>query len=170
MVRAISLPHPRRSTHNKHRGRRVRGTRPVRTHPPLVRRYGNKESSRSEPRSEQMAQPVAIEDQQWRHKARCRGLDPNLFFAERGNHHSLFTAMEVCNGDKKTEPCPVRTECLEFALTFPNDEDTYGVYGGMSPNARNKIRIARRDNGTYVQRTSIAKELQSLRGREPKPR
>ena len=81
----------------------------------------------------------------WRHNARCRGLDPNLFFAERGNHQSLFAAMEICNGDKHTSPCPVRNECLEFALSFNRDEDNYGVFGGLSPNARNKIRIKRRE-------------------------
>lgn len=105
----------------------------------------------------------------WRTRARCRGMGPDLFFADRGHHETLKTATEICNGHKDdiNLPCPVRTECLEFALQFPKDEDSHGVFGGLVPAARNKIRIARKEAGTYVQVNSIAKEMQTLRGRDP---
>ena len=96
-------------------------------------------------------------DQTWRLNARCRGIGPDLFFSERGEHATSETAMEYCNGgtfhnrDDKGKllsidsiaPCPVRTECLEFALSFQNDEDTSGIFGGTSPNQRRKMRSER---------------------------
>lgn len=110
-------------------------------------------------------------------------MGPDLFFADRGHHETLKTAMDICNGHderitpangrtyvRAVEPCPVREACLEFALTFPKDEDSHGVFGGLVPASRNKIRIARKEAGTYVQVNSIAKDIQSLRGRDPRPR
>jgi hypothetical protein len=96
-------------------------------------------------------------DQTWRLQARCRGLDTNLFFFERGESSTTDTALEYCNGgtfhnrDKKGKllsvdtlaPCPVRTECLEFALSFENDQDTAGIFGGVTPNQRRKLRADR---------------------------
>ena len=118
----------------------------------------------------------------WREHALCRGMGPDLFFADRGHHETLKTAMEICNGhhEKITPPigrtytinippCPVKQQCLEFALQFPKDEDSHGVFGGLVPAARNKIRIARKEAGIYIQVDSIAKEMQTLRGRNPQP-
>lgn len=148
---------------------------------PPLRKHRHQESGRSEPRTVTMAEPVEM-NHEWRQHARCKGMGPELFFADRGEHQTLHTAMEFCNGGvyytpngrggrtrEEVPPCPVRTECLEFALSFPKDEDSHGVFGGLVPASRNKIRIARKEAGTYVQVTSIAKDIQSLRGREPRP-
>ena len=43
----------------------------------------------------------------WQARANCMGVDPELFFPERGS--STREAKEVCRG------CVVRVECLEFA-------------------------------------------------------
>src|SRR5690606_4113979 len=48
------------------------------------------------------------EDRSWQDYANCLGVDPDLFFPERGA--STREAKEVCRG------CVVREECLEFAL------------------------------------------------------
>ena len=47
-------------------------------------------------------------DHGWQDDANCLGVDPDLFFPERGA--STREAKEVCRG------CVVREECLEFAL------------------------------------------------------
>ena len=44
----------------------------------------------------------------WQDDANCLGVDPDLFFPERGA--STREAKEVCRG------CVVREQCLEFAL------------------------------------------------------
>src|SRR3546814_17477999 len=57
--------------------------------------------------------PITIEteaeDRSWQDYANCLGVDPDLFFPERGA--STREAKEVCRG------CVVREDCLEFALT-----------------------------------------------------
>jgi WhiB family redox-sensing transcriptional regulator len=61
----------------------------------------------------------------WRTLAACRGLDPDLFFAERGDTLTVRNARAVCAA------CPVAAECLEFAIA--NDE-TVGMWGGLCGN------------------------------------
>ncbi|HEV2928426.1 MAG TPA: WhiB family transcriptional regulator [Propionibacteriaceae bacterium] len=72
-------------------------------------------------------------DLSWQDYANCRGVDPDLFFPERGA--STREAKEVCAG------CVVRDECLEYALVFG---EKFGVFGGKSERERRRIRKARR--------------------------
>jgi WhiB family transcriptional regulator, redox-sensing transcriptional regulator len=69
----------------------------------------------------------------WMHHARCRGLSPSLFFPPDGE--GVQAARPVCG------ECPVRVQCLEFALA--NDINN-GVWGGTSE--RERRRILRRRN------------------------
>jgi WhiB family transcriptional regulator, redox-sensing transcriptional regulator len=68
-------------------------------------------------------------DGSWMDEALCAETDPEAFFPERGG--STREAKRVCNG------CPVRAECLEYALT--NDE-RFGVWGGLSERERRRLR------------------------------
>lgn len=67
---------------------------------------------------------------QWRDRAACRGSDPELFFptAQAGPMYDgqVARAKAVC------ARCPVRTTCLEFALSALPD----GVAGGTTPAER----------------------------------
>ena len=56
----------------------------------------------------------------WRDKAVCAEVDPTLFFPKKGD--SAREAKQVCAG------CPVRTECLEYAL----GREPHGVWGGLT--------------------------------------
>ncbi len=81
----------------------------------------------------------------WRLEAACRGIHPNFFHPEKGDQHTLRTALEICNGTPETEPCPVRNDCLNWILTkYSRDEDLYGIYGGLMPAQRHKLRAAKR--------------------------
>ncbi len=71
-------------------------------------------------------------DRSWQSKANCMGVDPELFFPERGA--STREAKEVCRG------CVVRDNCLEFALA---NGEKFGIWGGMSERERRRIRRAR---------------------------
>ena len=73
-----------------------------------------------------------MEDLSWQRRANCMGVDPDLFFPERGA--STKEAKEVCRG------CVVREECLEFALS---NGEKFGIWGGMSERERRRIRRAR---------------------------
>mgnify|MGYP003340166877 CR=1 FL=1 len=94
----------------------------------------------------------------WRTQARCRGLGPNLFFSDKGEAQTQATAMMICHGAQFTnsdttgleltdtgQPCPVRHDCLEYALRFDSDED-YGIFGGTTPSERRLIRRERNKN------------------------
>ena len=77
--------------------------------------------------------PLSAEEERlWHQAARCRGVDPDLFFPERGA--STREAKEVCRG------CVVREACLEYALA---NGEKFGIWGGMSERERRRIRRAR---------------------------
>ena len=76
--------------------------------------------------------PPEPEAPSWQDFANCLGVDPDLFFPERGA--STWEAKEVCRG------CVVRGECLEFALA---NGEKFGIWGGMSERERRRIRRQR---------------------------
>ena len=70
----------------------------------------------------------------WRSDAECRDLDPNLFFPVGVTGPAvdqIAAAKEIC------AICPVRQECLEFAITS-NQE--FGIWGGTSEDERRVLR------------------------------
>jgi WhiB family redox-sensing transcriptional regulator len=71
-------------------------------------------------------------DRSWQAQANCMGVDPDLFFPERGA--STREAKEVCRG------CVVREDCLEYALA---NGEKFGIWGGMSERERRRLRRAR---------------------------
>jgi WhiB family transcriptional regulator, redox-sensing transcriptional regulator len=68
----------------------------------------------------------------WKDRANCMGVDPDLFFPERGA--STREAKEVCRG------CIVKEDCLEFAIA---NGEKFGIWGGMSERERRRVRRAR---------------------------
>ncbi|HEV3382397.1 MAG TPA: WhiB family transcriptional regulator [Trebonia sp.] len=71
----------------------------------------------------------------WRESAACRSAEPELFFPAS------------CEGQPTTETerakavcarCPVRRECLQFALAT---RQAYGVWGGMSEEERHTAHL-----------------------------
>jgi len=67
--------------------------------------------------------------QKWRRHAACADMPLEIFFPETGNYNE---ARRIC------ERCPVRTDCLDMALSFADDE--YGMFGGLTPKQRGQIR------------------------------
>ena len=75
-------------------------------------------------------QTVTILGQDWRLLAACRHADPELFFPVSASGPSLdqvTQAKAICAG------CPVRRQCLAFALDTRQD---HGVWGGTSEEER----------------------------------
>jgi len=70
---------------------------------------------------------------EWRAQANCRGVDPAVFFPERGE--PTGEAKRICTG------CVVRDDCLEWALA---NGERYGIWGGLSGRERRRLRPARR--------------------------
>jgi WhiB family redox-sensing transcriptional regulator len=65
--------------------------------------------------------------------AKCRGMNPSVFFPVDGA--GFETARRICL------ECPVRTECLEYALEHRIDQ---GAWGGTSERERRRILRRRR--------------------------
>ncbi|MDG2260961.1 MAG: WhiB family transcriptional regulator [Actinomycetota bacterium] len=72
------------------------------------------------------------EPKTWWDFANCLGVEPDLFFPERGA--STKEAKEVCRG------CVVREDCLEYAL---DHGEKFGIWGGMSERERRRLRRQR---------------------------
>lgn len=71
-------------------------------------------------------------DDHWQEQANCLGVDPELFFPERGA--SSREAKDVCRG------CIVRTARIEYALA---NGEKFGIWGGLSEKQRKKLRKQR---------------------------
>lgn len=74
----------------------------------------------------------ARDTEDWQSRANCLGVDPDLFFPERGA--STAEAKAVCAG------CVVREQCLEYALA---NGEKFGIWGGTSERERRVIRRER---------------------------
>lgn len=65
----------------------------------------------------------------WQDLAACKGMDPTLFFGPehpetvKEKRDREEAAKAVCN------TCPVKQECLEYALEA---REAYGIWGGMT--------------------------------------
>lgn len=66
----------------------------------------------------------------WMRAAACAYVDPELWYPHDKGDPGV-AAKRICRG------CPVRIECLEYALD--NNED-HGIWGGLSRQERWKIR------------------------------
>lgn len=68
-------------------------------------------------------------NREWMVEAACLGLDPNLFFPERGEDSSQAKA--IC------QSCVVIEECADYAQV---NRLTKGIWGGTSERQRRQIR------------------------------
>ena len=67
---------------------------------------------------------------EWFSQALCVQMDPELWFPETG--YSATEAKRICS------QCPVRRECLDYALAIP--ERLGGVWGGLTETERRRPR------------------------------
>ena len=79
------------------------------------------------------------DDYAWMLKGKCRDLGPeatNIMFPEKGDTAGLRRAKAVC------KDCPVKRECLDFALTSREGKpfETQGIWGGTSVRERKRIK------------------------------
>ncbi|MFC9431605.1 WhiB family transcriptional regulator [Streptomyces sp. NPDC056987] len=118
-----------------------------------------------------------IADTSWQPRGACHGMDVEdaeaVFFPQPRDHEAIAEAKELCGW------CPVRRECLNFALENVLKE---GIWGGLTeaerrpwhdglPQRRDYRRVAAFFNGRDVQLTEserqLAIDLAYLRGWRP---
>jgi WhiB family transcriptional regulator, redox-sensing transcriptional regulator len=78
----------------------------------------------------------------WRYDAKCKDEPTDLFYPPRDR--ALYKpiadkAKGICWGDDGRPPCPVRRDCLWYAIDMG---DQHGIFGGMSN--RERAHIGRR--------------------------
>jgi WhiB family transcriptional regulator, redox-sensing transcriptional regulator len=73
-----------------------------------------------------MSDPTA-----WIYRAACASTDPEAFFPlEGGGYEAKKHALATCQG------CPVRQDCLQYALENALD---FGIYGGVTAKERKAL-------------------------------
>jgi WhiB family redox-sensing transcriptional regulator len=70
----------------------------------------------------------------WRHRAKCRNEDPELFFPVGTSGPAM---LQIAKAKAVCQRCPVRTECLNWALASGQDA---GVWGGTSEDERRALK------------------------------
>lgn len=77
----------------------------------------------------------APEDTEWMRAGLCAQTDPEEFYPDKGQNTGAARA--VC------AVCPVRTECLAYAL---DHGERHGVWGGHSERERRELRRTQSEN------------------------
>jgi WhiB family redox-sensing transcriptional regulator len=70
----------------------------------------------------------------WRQEAACQDHDTDLFFPAGDTGPA---ALQIVRAKAICGICPVKDECLSFALTFYQE---YGIWGGTTEDERRVIR------------------------------
>lgn len=76
---------------------------------------------------------------EWMEAGDCRQVDPEVFYPAQGEDYR--NARIVCG------PCPVITECLQWALAHMADEygaGSFGMWGGTTEPERRRLLAGRR--------------------------
>jgi WhiB family redox-sensing transcriptional regulator len=75
----------------------------------------------------------ARNEREWRHQAACKGMNPDLFFAQRNDYQSVKQAKAIC------ATCPVSTQCFQEGR-----KEYAGVWGGLSATQRRNQGVPRK--------------------------
>jgi WhiB family transcriptional regulator, redox-sensing transcriptional regulator len=74
----------------------------------------------------------------WRERAACRSYDPEIFFPIGKTGRAIA---EIQRAKTICANCPIRADCLAFALQTHQD---YGIWGGCDEDERRALRRQRR--------------------------
>ena len=86
----------------------------------------------------------------WMDQAKCVDYDPELWYPPRDKDKYkpiADKAKSICWGRDGHQPCPVRLDCLMYV---EENEETHGIYGGMSHRERNALKRKAKKTGTTL--------------------
>ncbi|MFL5767993.1 MAG: WhiB family transcriptional regulator [Actinomycetota bacterium] len=72
----------------------------------------------------------------WQFRAECRGEDSSLFFAPNYFERREEKLAREARAKAFCDRCPVRTDCLEYAL---DSREGHGVWGGLNELERRAV-------------------------------
>ena len=97
--------------------------------------------------------PIITKPDDWRLRARCRGVTSDDFFPHRERSLAVRNAKWICGHC----PLDVRLACLQLAL---DTRDEVGIYGGLTADERREVFPTafegRRPNGSTGRREAAA--------------
>lgn len=70
-------------------------------------------------------------DPNWMDRAACKGLTREMFPSESGKENIRWKRVALLPARKICGLCPVRAECLDYAMTLPVESIRHGVWAGM---------------------------------------
>jgi WhiB family transcriptional regulator, redox-sensing transcriptional regulator len=75
------------------------------------------------------------DSEDWRDRALCREVDPEIFFPEKKDGGSTAEAKMICRH------CEVRAACRDYILAPENDAvSRFGVWAGLSERERRRLK------------------------------
>lgn len=90
---------------------------------------------------------------EWHKDAACRGVDPAIFYPERGRASLVAISRQFCSG------CPVSAACASAGLALPQALD-HGLWAGMTVtdrrDARRRVGLGRSQPTAPEPRTPMA--------------
>ena len=155
-------PPPNRHTHHRRipHKRRINSTHPLHPkpnhpqNPPLARNTPvTNPLNNLTPKQPNQTNPNDTHTTDWRNNANCTGKTNQMFPKNYKDITYIPQARKLCR------TCPVKTQCLEYALEFPA-ADMHGVWAGLTPR---QLAAEQRRRGVRPSRPTLA-QLWSGRG------
>jgi WhiB family redox-sensing transcriptional regulator len=87
-----------------------------------------------------MAQLAPRLNDDWQQKAACKGPQAEFFFPPMVTEKKEERALREARAKAVCAPCPVRRECLEYALRI---EEPHGIWGGLNEHERKQLILKR---------------------------
>jgi WhiB family transcriptional regulator, redox-sensing transcriptional regulator len=106
--------------------------------------------------------PMTARLAHWRAVGACLSADPEIFFPVSG---TVATAPQVAEARRICAGCPVRGECLDFAM---RTGEAHGIWGGTTQEERSRARraaAARRSQASWA-----CQEPAGMDGKSASPR
>lgn len=88
-----------------------------------------------------LPQPSSGLSTDWQEHGLCRATDSAVFFAPPHFEHKPEREAREAKAKAICVECPVRTQCLEWALAI---REPHGVWGGLSETERRQILMGKR--------------------------
>ncbi len=83
-----------------------------------------------------MAMAMADWDMGWQYRASCRGEEAEMFFAPNYFERKEEKDLREARAKAICAACPVRVECLEYALA---NREPHGIWGGLNESERKAL-------------------------------
>ncbi len=79
---------------------------------------------------------VGIANETWQVRAACRGPRSGVFFPPTSGERREEREMREARAKVICRECPVRVECLDYALSI---KEPHGIWGGLNEQERSQM-------------------------------